>query len=446
VVTKYSAKNPSSIAFVCLDILKNVSDTFTTELVKNLADYTIQNLVDHGYDVYITKRYSDGSRLFLDVVLREIKDKYDYVVVYTNDTEFEGSGFFTALNDLVKEDFFVAGHILDRVEFGAYYEIHDQCFVVNLEQYKKLGCLDIGEARYEGNKKLRKVIPSKEHYHDYYTPKSVIVGNTTEVYKNLPFGWNWINTGATLKVFDESIRNTKRNYYSKYPSEFHKNIAYNFMKHQYASAELFYPANTETPVDIDINNIEQIVVPASGFNFLYYLDKHGYNENTEVVFYDNNPHSLKMMKFIIENFDGTDYVKFVRTHCSGIFASDSSIHEHWNTFKSLWHIVGKVKFSYEKIDAMYQIPNKLKRSSNAVYNLTNVFSYEPNIAFRSLSHRIESQNSLFDRLRVDYKDVNIIISAYADQGFGKEKQHSLKASDLAFTRFSGLNLPSWHNE
>jgi hypothetical protein len=445
-VTKFKGRLDKDIAFVCLDILKNVEDSYIKNIVKNIADFTVQNLADHGYDVYVTRRYADGNRLFVDDVLKQIKNDYTHAVVYTNDTEFEGSGFFSALEDLVKGDFFVAGHILDRSNFDAYYEIHDQCFVVNLKEYINLGTPKIGEKMFDANLNLLEVIPSREQYHDNYTPKSVCIGDTLKKYKNVPFGYNWINTGAKIKVFDESIRNSKRNYYSQYTEEFHKNISYNFRKHQYASAELFYPANTEEPIDLDIDTIEQIVVPASGLNFLYYLDKYGYNESTEVIFYDNNPNSLRMMSKVINEFNGDDYVKFVRENCTGIFASNEAIEEHWNKFKKLWPIINDIKFSYSNTDAMYDVPKGMRNGKNVIYNLTNVFMYEPNAAFRSLKHRIESQNTLFKRLKNSYKDVNIIVSAYADQSYGKTKSLRSKASDLEKVTIEQLMIPAWQDE
>lgn len=441
---KFSSLSASSIAFVCLDITENIKDPYIKELTKNLADYTVQNLLNHGFDVYIDSRYSSNNILPLDNILQDIKDNYSHAVVYTNDTEFEGGEFFNSLQRLVKESFFVAGHILDRSNLAAYYEIHDQCFIVNLKVYKSLDCPAAGDLTYSAKQQLRKVVPSQEHYHDNYTPKHVDVSDTVETYENLPFGWNWINAGKTLKVFDDTIRNSKKNYYAQYPEEFHKNFSYYIRKHQYANSELFYPANTERITELKIDSVDQIVVPSSGLNFLYYLDKHGYTENTEVIFYDYNPNSLRMMRKIIEEFDGGNYVEFVNHNCMGIAADNTVIQEHWNNVKQSWHILKKVQFRYENIDAMYMVPSGLKNSANTIYNLTNIFLYEPNSAFRSLYHRVSSQNTLFYQLQNSYSDVNIIISAHADSGFGNKKSCSLKAKELKQTNIHELTLPRWH--
>ena len=42
--------------------------------------------------------------------MSKIADKYDYAVVFTPDTEFQGESFFKHLQKLIKEDFYIALH------------------------------------------------------------------------------------------------------------------------------------------------------------------------------------------------------------------------------------------------------------------------------------------------------------------------------------------------
>lgn len=424
------------IAFVCVDVTSQIEDDSIKTFVINIADYGIQNLLDHGHDVYVTED--------IHKTLNDIQTNYTHAVVYTNDTEFEGSGFFNALDNLVKDDFFVAGHILDRSNFNAYYEIHDQCFVINLNEYKTLGSPEPGNIIYNANKQLKEIIPSQDHFHDNYTPKQVTVSDTLKNYVNVPFGWNWLNSSNKIKVFDSSIRHNKRNYYSRYTEEFHKNVSYYYKKNQYTTTELFYPANTEIPVDALVKDIEQIIVPASGLNFLYYLDRCGFKDNTEIVFYDNNLHSLKMMKMIIEEFDGTDYLWFVRNNCTGVFADDKSIQQHWDSVKHLWQLSKRVKYRYEHCDMMYDLPPNVKQ--NGIIHLTNIFTYEPNVGFRSLLHRVSSRNLLFKDLQLNYKDVNIITTSYPEQGFLPILDQSVMARDLTIVDIAKLDVPQWHKD
>ena len=61
--------------------------------------------------------------------------------------------------------------------------------------------------------------------------------------------------------------------------------------------------------------ISQLIMPASGFNWVSYLDKYGImdDNNTEVIFYDYNPNALYYMQQTIEKFEGGDYHKFLKS-------------------------------------------------------------------------------------------------------------------------------------
>ena len=436
----YKTNESNSTAFVCIDITPKIEDHSIRSIIKNLSDYTLHNLIDHGYDVYITRNN-------IDSVLRDISNTYKHAVVYTNDTEFEGGSFFVNLENLLRKDFFIAGHILDRDE--AYYELHDQCFVVNFENYKKLGSIDIGE--WSLNTAHTQIQPhrSNENHHHDHTPISISPGDTSREYLHQCFGHNWISRGLAwdmkFEIFDDSIRNCKRNYYAKYADEFHKNFSHYYKKNNYAMTRLFYPANTETVIEPQVKELKQIIIPASGLNFLLYLEKCGFEENAEVVFYDYNLHSLNMMKRIIEEFDGNDYYDFVSQNCTGFISSQEEIQSHWNSVKHLWRLSKKITYRYEHIDIMYDLPKNIK-NSNTILHLSNVFAYEPTAAFRSLSHRIMRRNQIFKELQKTHNDVNIIVSAYPEQAFTKSHAQSMIVKDLKQIELHTIDVAVWNSE
>ena len=98
-------KKKSKIVFICLDTMYKIQRTWTKELIKNIADFQVQNITSNGYDLLTAITEENG--------LKQCEKDYDYAVVYTVDTEFD-LGFFKHLEDLVKTDFFIAGHRLDR--------------------------------------------------------------------------------------------------------------------------------------------------------------------------------------------------------------------------------------------------------------------------------------------------------------------------------------------
>ena len=71
--------------------------------------------------------------------------------------------------------------------------------------------------------------------------------------------------------------------------------------------DCFIPINTEEVVNLpDFGPIKQLVILQVDPNWLKYLDKYGYDEDTEVIFYDYNPMLYIICKPIIEKFEGGD--------------------------------------------------------------------------------------------------------------------------------------------
>ena len=125
-----------SIVFCFVDNTHIYSSTWTKELIKNQSDLSITNITSKGYSVV------QGQDE--DALLKYIAGEYEYAVVFTTGTEFiNGSSFFDELNNIIKTDFFIAGHVLDRGD--AYYELHHQCYIINLRYYKKFNQPSIGQ-------------------------------------------------------------------------------------------------------------------------------------------------------------------------------------------------------------------------------------------------------------------------------------------------------------
>jgi hypothetical protein len=436
----YKADKNNPTAFICVDITHKIEDASIKSIVINLADYTLHNLLDHGHDVYVT-------RDDIDETIREVSNRYSHAVVFTNDTEFEGSAFFKNLIRLVQRDFFLVGHILDRK--NAYYELHDQCFVVNLEKYKELGYPNLGGWRLNHQHTQMEPQRSEENFHHEHTPKSVRPGFVERDYAHQCFGYKWISkalkNNQPIEIFDDEMRGSKRNYYAKYADEFHKNFSHYQLKHDFSLTKLFYPINTEKFDKPLVKKLRQLVLPASGLNFLRYLDSCQLTEETEVVFYDSSKHSLNMMRKVIETFDGNDYLEFLNNNCSGILSSSEAITENWNKINHLWPLANNVSYRYENVDIMYEIPKNMQ-NENTILHVSNVFAYEPNVAFRSLSHRILSFNRMINELQKKHNDVNIIASAYPEQAFTITPSTNSFVKNVKQVELHNLDVAIWNEE
>lgn len=137
---------------------------------------------------------------------------YDYAIVYRDGHEFQNRDVF--VEEMSKNKFFIIGHILDRSHINAYYELHVQCYVIDLAIYKALKCPIIGQQTFHSSH--WQILPerSDENYHDDYTPWWVKTGHRTVQYEHKPHGWNILSTAFNnnlpVLVFNNTMRNAKK--------------------------------------------------------------------------------------------------------------------------------------------------------------------------------------------------------------------------------------------
>jgi hypothetical protein len=362
--------NDSNIVFCVIDDIDSYANQEIKNTIRNILDFTISNLFTKGYTVLV------GTDE--DALLRSI-DGFDYAVVMSPGTEYiNGYNFFNALNALVDRDFFLAGHILDRSKYDAYYELHHQCFVINLKKYKELGCPDIGKLELDSAHTQTEPIRSIENIHDDYTPTHIVRGSIEKQYFHKCHGWNILSIAFSKElpviVFDESIRNNKKHYYPEVEQDFYKHKKYIDYKLEFCKSEFVHVCNTEWSTGIS-ETYNQIVIPASGYLYLDLIDQ------GNVIFYDYNQRSLDYYKENCERKENINY-KFVKTNL------------------------------LEDLDLVEYLEPDLK----TLVNLSNIFCYEGTAAKYSLTHRLEAQNKLVAALKDKVKNIDINFTLQADEG------------------------------
>ena len=363
----------TNIVFCIIDDIDTYATSEIQTTIRNILDYTISNLYTKGFDVVIN---ADEDKML------ESCNDYDYAVVMSPGTEYiNGDEFFHSLKKLTETDFFLAGHVLDRTAYDAYYELHHQCYVIDLNYYRDLGYPQVGKLKRNTPHQQAEPIRSIDNWHDDYTPKQVNPGTVTRTYSNQCHGWNLLRlafkNNLPVTVFDESFRNNKKNYYPESELDFYKNIEYIKYKFNYCMNEFVHMSNTEHASQFN-ETFEQIVVPASG---TLYLDK--IVAGGVVVFYDYNQRALDYWAEQCVRQDNVTY-KFVKTD----LLNSTELVDHLN-------------------------PN-LK----TLANLSNVFCYEGTAAFYSLAHRLAAQHKLVEKLNT-LNLVTINFSLRADAGHSK---------------------------
>lgn len=364
------SKNQSRIVFCIIDDIESYANTEIKTTIKNILDFTISNLYTKGYNVLVG---------FDEDKLLQSLDNYDYAIVMSPGTEYiNGFNFFNALDVLLEKNFFLAGHILDRTKYNAYYELHHQCYVINLKYYKELNQPLIGKLEYNSSHTQTEPLKSKENFHDDYTPKTVSQGTISKTYTHKCHGWNILSLAfeqnLPVIVFDDSIRNNKKHYYPEVEQDYYKHVEYINYKLDFCKNELVNTANTEWSTGIS-GTYNQLVIPASGTLYLDLINK------GTVIFYDYNQRALDYYKKNCVRKNGIEY-KFVKT-------------DLLNDLELVVHLNSNLK---------------------TLVNLSNVFCYEGTAAKYSLKHRLQAQNNLVSALKNKVKDIDINFTMKADDG------------------------------
>jgi hypothetical protein len=388
VVEFKSKSNP--IAFCFIDNIHQYKSAWTQELIKNLSDYTISNLSVKGYDVYQSESEDDA-------LSRVVEMNYTHAVVFSTGTEFiNGRDFFKEIESLVKTDFYVYGHILDRGD--AYYELHHQCYLINLKKYQELGCPEIGQTKLGNSHQTQVPRRSMENIHDNYTPLWIEPGNYDRVYNHKLHGWNLVSkilaAGGTVYAFDEKIRNNKKHYYPEAQIEFLKHVSWAYSRYQHCANEFIHTSNTEL-VNAPNNDYEQIITPASGTWFVDYIKT---DHPVTVVYYDYNQKSLDYWQANAPVINNVTY-KFVKVDLLG-------------------------KYSVEQL-----IVNLEKKT---LINLSNIFCYEGTAMFSSLEYRLQKEIELINMIPANW---TIVSSMSSTQGFTNQQNN---------VKLVKLTKPTWH--
>jgi len=340
----------TDIAFCFVDNTRSYQSGIR-EFMKNQADGTLSNVYAKKWTIY---QWIDE-----DALLRHAcNNGHKWAVVSSTGTEFiNGSEFFDAVQSMVKKDFFIAGHVLDRSE--AYYELHHQCYIINLEKYKELGQPVVGEQEL-GSKHIQ-YIPerSNDNIHDDYTPLTVTHGNyTREEYQHKCHGWHILSIAfdnkETVLIFDETIRSNKKHFYPESPKDFYKNLSWAYYRLNYCHTTFVHTSNTET-IDLPVRQYKQIVTPASGVWFTDYLAP-----GASVIMYDYNKSSLDYWQ--------TQHPEYKFVQCD--LLGESNLLDYIDT----------------------SIPDTF-------INLSNIFNYEGTVFFYSLAYRKYKETELVNRIK-----------------------------------------------
>jgi hypothetical protein len=463
------------IVYGIIDTVGNSSTEWASVISKNVADYAIQDLTKLGYTVVVSP---DEETILKYVTATNFK----HIIMLTTGTEFDfdssmlatsnfnenGDNFINvAKNFCVSNDFFIAGHILDREE--SYYELHQQCYILNLEIYKKYNCPKIGKIEhYVGHEEVEP-LRSKDSFHDEHTPLTVSPGTQKIKYKSKLHGWNIISVALDnnlkLEVFDYNLRAGKKHYYPEHENSFLKEINFLYNRYEFCANSAISPFNSEKILSYDFPGpIEQLIVPASGLNWIKYLSLYKFQKSTVVKFYDYSLPALNFMNQVTK-WDGEDYPAFVQKfldNYTGFLSNDEKLvicgpkdlDGAWNKFKNeldwpnLWKSIQQnvtFEFYHQNLLNFKKPVNWITPGKNTIINLSNIFNYIGTTPFYSVKSRVIAENELLKKIQKINPNAYISFSRRASDGFVDSKNYNfIEISKIPLVNIEDLKKPSWH--
>ena len=373
-------ENSTDIIYCFVDNTQSYSSAWTKEIIKNISDYTISKLSYTGVSLVQSENENEMLRYAAEC-------NYKHAVVFTTGTEFiNGDSFFNNVNELTNTDYFIYGHILDRKD--AYYELHHQSYLINIEKYKLLGMPTVGKTEL-GNPFITFIpVRSEENIHDDYTPLWISNSSNTQQYSHRLHGWNIISQALThgynINAWPETVRQNKIHYYPENSNLFNENIIKIYKKYNHCQDTFVHTSGTDELNEL--HGFKQIVTTASG----NWWEKYA-TDDTEVILYDYNQASLDYWK----EHTSHNNVKFIKCDI----------------------------LTDNLLDYVSDLPSTL-------INLSNIFMYEGTVALQNLETRVSREQFYMNNIQ----HAKLLITGNAAAGFTNKNYYNME----------DLIKPTWH--
>ena len=411
----YLIKKEKKIVYCILDNIEEFYSTTSQEIARNVSDFFLSLVVSKNYDIIIDKN--------TDALLERAAQDNFYthaVVVITGTHTGLSERLLQAIEKKCNEFFTLSGHVLDRGD--AYYEIHNQFFIVNLDEYKRLGKPKMGEVSWnEVHEKIEPIRSEECVRGDKEIPVWIKNGFTNKTYKHKRHGWNFFKVGlennAVFCDVGDEIRNEKNYLYYEYDHVFYRHVP-NLFDYQLICNNMVTPWNSDIILEnetIEEDALDHYVTTGTGLNWIYNITQLGYHENTKVTFVDNSYAVLNFMKSLIETWDGKDYDIFYMEHLKFVpYGYNLDLEKHkenikiWFTdfqkrfenFTDVWNTIKKLKFNFVLLDFF---ANKnlsfIDPKEITFVNVSDVFNHVPYAHIAPVKFRVARENFLITTIK-----------------------------------------------
>ena len=356
-------------------------------------EFSRRNLLLHN-DTARTN-YLEGDDIDA-IILSAYVGGYDYVWIqaaghYVRDKP----GIRNGLEDELEKGFFFLGYILDRGD--AYFSVHYRCVFVNLRVWNEIGRPEFGRAN-SVPKVLHAPLRSPDNFRAIHTPTWVRGSMERREYLTQTEGWNFIATGLDcgkrIAPFSPVLRQRMDYLYPEQDSYGFKLESCRRRAGTFAAAT--WVINTEELND-EIKNfcgpVDVAIGVAAGLKLYLILDRLGHTKQTRIHYVDASASTLVFKRWLINNWDGADFVSAVERWSTEHRAAPSGISEEnirtaaekiyfefggIERFKKKWSEFRALPHTFEQIDLLTSDIEKLVTlvpagSSRSVLWLSNIF-------------------------------------------------------------------------
>lgn len=282
----------------------------------------------------------------LDRILEQaslLNTDYAYIVGYGYRSYNE-----QLVHDMIRHaeenNYSVLAHILEdnpQDRMNGFYCLHYQCLLINMHHWRSSGSPRFGN-RETANTQLAEVIRSSGNFHDDYTPYEILPTGTQRHYEGpVREGWNLANEmlkqGYRIGNFTNEIRALKQHIYPEVGTELEQLLAgdttvevQEYNQKQYINLMTFqgfqnavYVFNTD-PMSKDCihynktTKLDSIYCVAAGFKPIQLMDQCLWNDATQMVYFDYAEPALNFKQWLVENWDGRDYIAAIEHYKSTV--------------------------------------------------------------------------------------------------------------------------------
>ena len=354
-----------------------INDPLCREINYNLLEGSVRHDIEYKY----FNNYDDA--------FNSLKDENVKYVIFT-----KPSGTFDPyyLRELIQKNlrgYSLIGHLLDKSD--EYYELHEQCFVIDVEAYNA-----IGAPAYKGGttEELQNVSRSEENFHDGYTPLRVFAGEGKSMFRNIKDGAliisKLLENGYNIRPWTEEERK-------------HKFYLYNDITLKYGSylrietnmTDTVFNCATEPLISETMPTVQKIITPANGLQALAIVDRCP-NLHT-IDFKDINSKQLEFTRKLIQEYNGENFADFC--YSTGLDLHDGDRNKidryerqflenltiGWDALKQRLNNLN-IFFNRESFFEIEQFVNNIEKECVTLYNFSNILSYRKTYYLYSQIH------------------------------------------------------------